>query len=139
MTQVSDVEATLARIGAQGMRRTRTCRAVLGVLSAESGLSARQIHERLAGTADLSTVHRVLQRLTEAGETQALQTTVAVTYRLAGPVGHCLVCQDCGRTTAIPDDLAGLLMNGMAGAGFTIGAVVVPARCHECLPSLSYP
>lgn len=134
-TDAAEVDAVLAQIAARGLRRTPACRAVITALHKQPWLTAREVHDRLAAAAvraDLTTAHRVLRRLTRAGVIVSLSRNGAVSYRIAGPVRHCLVCQDCDLTVALPPDVVTPLLAGVASAGFDVDTVMLSGRCPHC-------
>jgi Fur family ferric uptake transcriptional regulator len=88
-------------------RRTRQRRAVAEMLSTGGVFrTAQQIHDELRHRGEgigLTTVYRTLQRMTEAGEVDALRTADGETAYRRCSTGHHhhLVCRSCGRTVEV--------------------------------------
>ncbi len=100
-------------------------------------LSAYHIADRLQGrrgAAQVASVYRSIERLTEAGRVERVETLSA--YRLSERrTGILLVCGRCGmtRTLAMPAMRMDIAVEVLA-SGFRLGRLVIEAvgRCTQC-------
>ena len=104
-------ERMLDALRHEGLRITKSRRAVCGVLATSQGahLSASDIHtlanEVEGVSVDQSTVYRTLETLEEAGLiSHTHMGHSALVYHLSGEAPHQhLVCVQCGRMDAMPE------------------------------------
>ncbi|WP_093616912.1 transcriptional repressor [Actinoplanes philippinensis] len=117
------------------MRRTLATRAVAQVLVRHDCPTAAEVQAHLRARdvrMDLTTVHRILRRLTEAGAVVPIPRDSAMGYRIADRAEHCLTCPSCGRTVPLTAAAATALLAEVTAAGFALGPVTVSTRCPRC-------
>ncbi|WP_433616856.1 transcriptional repressor [Dactylosporangium sp. CA-139114] len=136
------IAAALTVIRTAGGRVTSARGAVLRVLAAAAHLSAAGVHARLAAgglPADLSTVHRVLNALTDVGVVHVVPVGGTLTYGLADRPHHHTVCRRCGTVRQLPPPAVAAVIEAATASGtFTTdleghdGGVVVYGACTTC-------
>ncbi|MEU4160471.1 transcriptional repressor [Actinoplanes sp. NPDC026670] len=135
MESANAVDQLLNALSGAGMRRTMAARAVAQVLVQYDCLTAAEVQARLQARdvrMDLTTVHRVLRRLADAGAVVPIPRDSSVGYRIASRSQHCLVCQSCGRVAPLTGPAAAALLAELSAAGFAAGPVTVATRCPRC-------
>lgn len=126
---------------AHGLRITDARRAVCAVIASshDEHLDAAAIYGRavaLGADLDRSTVYRTLDALERAGAIRHAHLGESAVYHLADERHHQhLVCSNCGKTVAIPqDDLEGFLTTVMERTGFIpdVEHFAVSGLCAGC-------
>lgn len=102
-----NLEQTIERLRAAGMRRTRALEELLATLvecDRPMTLAELSASERLAGLCDKATVFRLLQKLAEQGEVRRLGLHERAAYfvlLVPGQHSDYLICTSCGSIQAI--------------------------------------
>ena len=134
-SRVDNRTLTLLR-GAQ-LRATPQREAVLAVLVNDGvHLTAASVHDRVLASGlrtTLSTVHRTLVGLTDAGLLHSVTTRHGTAFGLHHGVEHGhATCTRCGTTVDI-DVASAVIEPALGEAGFKpSGALVIDGLCHEC-------
>ena len=132
------VQVALDRLVDGGGRRTVARISVLEVLARTDGhLSVQEIHERITNypSLSLSTVHRIVERLCNAGLVHVLPTPGEARYGLADQAHGHAMCSTCGRVQELPvltvDAVVRLVQRE---TGFTVAAsgVGLQGLCQDC-------
>lgn len=141
------IAAATALLREAGGRSTTARRAVLRLLVDSTHLSAAEIHARLAAEGvdvDLSTVHRVLTALADAGAVHVVPVGGTSTYGMADHGHHHTVCRRCGTVRQLPSSVVAPLVRAVSEDGTFLsdmdgrdGGVVVYGRCTTCPPAVA--
>ncbi|MBU2667124.1 transcriptional repressor [Actinoplanes bogorensis] len=133
------VAAIRERLRSDGRRWTVVkCALVEALIDSCGHLSARELHERLAGRypqTDHSTVYRTLHALADAGVVHTLGRPGRVRYGLADRPHHHAICAQCDAVAEIPaGEVHGLLDATETRTGFCFSgqSLTLAGRCANC-------
>ena len=128
----------LDRLARGGGRRTAAHVAVLEVMThADEHLSVQEIYDRITErpSLSLSTVHRIMGRLTAAGLVHVLPIPGEARYGLSDHAHGHAICSACGRVQEMPDDsLATIMRVAEHETGFVVmpSGVGLQGLCPDC-------
>jgi Fe2+ or Zn2+ uptake regulation protein len=111
---------------------------VLEVLAGTDGhLSVQEIHERITNypSLSLSTVHRIVERLCNAGLVHVLPTPGEARYGLADQAHGHAMCSACGRVQELPVltvDAVMRLVQRETGFAVAASGVGLQGLCQDC-------
>jgi Fe2+ or Zn2+ uptake regulation protein len=111
---------------------------VLEVLAGTDGhLSVQEIHERITNypSLSLSTVHRIVERLCNAGLVHVLPTPGEARYGLADQAHGHAMCSACGRVQELPVltvDSVMRLVQRETGFAVAASGVGLQGLCQDC-------
>lgn len=128
----------LAQLARRGGRRTVAHVSVLEVMTqAEGHLSIQEIYERITEhpSLSLSTVHRIMARLTSAGLVHVLPVPGEARYGLSDHVHGHAICTTCGRVQELSHaSLTTIMRLAQQETGFTVppSGVGLQGLCPDC-------
>lgn len=138
MSTTPRTDWALDQLARRGGRRTVAHVAVLEVMThAEGHLSIQEIHERITEHPSLSvsTVHRIMGRLTAAGLVHVLPIPGEARYGLNDHAHGHAICMKCGRVQELSDtSLATIMQIAEHETGFTVrpSGVGLQGLCPDC-------
>lgn len=131
-------QVALDRLVGSGGRRTVARISVLEVLARTDGhLSVQEIHERMTNypSLSLSTVHRIVERLSSAGLVHVLPSPGEARYGLADQAHGHAMCSACGRVQELPVltvDAIMRLVQRETGFAVAPSGVGLQGLCPDC-------
>lgn len=131
-------DRALERLARGGGRRTVAHVAVLEIMThADQHLSVQEIHEQITEhpSLSLSTVHRIMGRLTAAGLVHVLPIPGEARYGLSDHAHGHAICTNCGRVQELSDTaLATIIRAAEEETGFALVAsgVGLQGLCLDC-------
>lgn len=138
MSPTSRTDWALEQLARRGGRRTVAHVAVLEVMThARDHLSIQEIHEHITEHPSLSvsTVHRIMGRLTAAGLVHVLPIPGEAKYGLNDHAHGHAICMRCGRVQELSDTtLATIMQTAEHETGFTVrpSGVGLQGLCPDC-------
>lgn len=138
MDSSTRTDRALARLALGGGRRTVAHVSVLEVMAhADEHLSVQEIYDRITEnpSLSLSTVHRIMARLTAAGLVHVLPIPGEARYGLSDHAHGHAICSGCGRVQELSDTaLATIMRAAEQETGFALlpSGVGLQGRCPEC-------
>lgn len=131
-------DQALERLARGGGRRTIAHISVLEVMThADEHLSVQEIYERITEhpSLSLSTVHRIMGRLTAAGLVHVLPLPGEARYGLSDHAHGHAICSACGRVEELSDTaLATIMRAAEQETGFALlpSGVGLQGLCPDC-------
>lgn len=131
-------DRALERLARGGGRRTIAHVSVLEVMTqADEHLSVQEIYDRITEhpSLSLSTVHRIMGRLTAAGLVHVLPIPGEARYGLSDHAHGHAICSDCGRVQELSDTaLATIMRAAEQETGFALlpSGVGLQGLCPDC-------